>query len=63
MVLSYVLNSVMHGHGMDELAELYLNHKTIKYEEVCGTGKDKITFHKLKMKKDALFWNEIKNKF
>ena len=51
MVLSYVLNSVMHGHGMDELAELYLNHKTIKYEEVCGTGKDKITFDKVELDK------------
>ena len=43
-VLSYVLDSSTHGHGMDELAELFLNYQTIKYEEVCGNGRDKISF-------------------
>lgn len=51
MVLSYVLNGVNHGHGMDELALLYLNHTTIKYEDVCGTGKDKITFDQVPLDK------------
>lgn len=43
-VLSYDLDSSEHGHGLDELAELFLDYKTIKYEEVCGSGKDKISF-------------------
>ena len=43
-VLSYDLDSSEHGHGMDELAEKFLSYKTIHYEDVCGTGKDKITF-------------------
>lgn len=43
-VLSYDLDSSDHGHGMDELAEICLDYKTIHYEDVCGTGKDKITF-------------------
>lgn len=43
-VLSYDLDSSEHGHGMDELAEIFLNYKTIHYEDVCGSGKDKITF-------------------
>lgn len=51
MVLSYVLYGASHGHGMDELAELYLNHTTIKYEDVCGSGKDKITFDALPLDK------------
>ena len=44
MVLSYVLEGGSHGHGMDELAELYLGHTTIKYKEVAGTGKSQVTF-------------------
>ena len=51
MVLSYVLNGANHGHGMDELAALYLNHITIKYEDVCGTGKEKITFDQVPLEK------------
>ena len=44
MVMSYVLDGSSHGHGMDELAELYLGHKTITYDEVTGTGKGRISF-------------------
>jgi len=44
MLISYVLEGGAHGHGMDELSELHLNHKTIHYEDVCGTGKSQITF-------------------
>ena len=44
MLMSYSLNGTKHGHGMDELAETYLNHSTIKYKDVCGTGRTQITF-------------------
>src|SRR5215468_3508201 len=44
MLISYVLEGGAHGHGLDELAELHLNHKTIRYEDVCGTGKSQVTF-------------------
>ena len=44
MLMSYVLDGGLHGHGMDELSELFLNHKTISYEEVTGTGKNQVTF-------------------
>ena len=47
MLLSYVLEGGSHGHGMDELAELFLGHTTIKYKEVAGTGKAQITFDKV----------------
>lgn len=47
MVVSYVLDSVRHGHGMDELAKRHLNHDTIKYEDVCGSGKSQITFERV----------------
>ncbi len=47
MVLSYVLDGSAHGHGMDELANLHLGHSTIKFSDVCGKGKNQITFDKV----------------
>ena len=44
MLISYVLDGSSHGHGMDELAQTFLNHNTIKYEEVTGSGKSQVTF-------------------
>lgn len=51
MLLSYVLESGSHGHGMDELSALYLGHKTITYAEVCGTGKAQVTFDRVPLDK------------
>lgn len=50
-VLSYDLDSSEHGHGMDELAEKFLDYKTIHYEDVCGTGKDKVAFDRAPLEK------------
>ncbi len=44
MLLSYVLDGSRHGHGMDELAQLFLNHTTIAYADVAGSGKHQVTF-------------------
>ncbi|HEX4533842.1 MAG TPA: DNA polymerase I [Rhizomicrobium sp.] len=44
MLLSFVLDSSLHGHGMDELSELHLSHTPITFNEVAGKGKDKVTF-------------------
>ena len=44
MLISYVLEATLHGHGMDELSELHLSHKPIAFSEVAGKGKEKITF-------------------
>ena len=44
MLISYVLEGGLHGHGMDELSELHLSHKPIAFAEVTGKGKDKLTF-------------------
>jgi DNA polymerase-1 len=51
MLLSYVLESGLHGHGMDELAELHLGIKPIKFEEVTGTGRSKLTFDQVPLDK------------
>lgn len=32
------------GHGMDELADRHLGHETLKFKDLCGTGKKAIPF-------------------
>ena len=34
MLLSYALHGALHGHGLDELAEKYLGHQDIKFEDL-----------------------------
>ena len=51
LVLSFDLEGSSHGHGMDELSDLHLGHKTITYEEVCGSGKNQITFDRVPLDK------------
>ncbi|MCA1910095.1 MAG: DNA polymerase I [Magnetospirillum sp.] len=51
MLLSYVLDGASHGHSMDELAQLHLDHQTIKFEEVCGSGKNQVTFDRVPLDK------------
>ncbi|MCR6629003.1 MAG: DNA polymerase I [Magnetospirillum sp.] len=51
MLLSYVLDGASHGHGMDELAQLHLGHSTIKFADVCGTGKAQVTFDRVPLDK------------
>jgi len=51
MLLSYVLEGGKHGHGMDDLADLYLGHTTIKYKDVVGTGKARVTFDQVPLDK------------
>ena len=51
MLLSYVLTCGLHGQGMDELSSRYLNHQTIPFSQVCGTGKAQITFDRVPLDK------------
>jgi DNA polymerase-1 len=44
MLISYVLDAGKGGHGMDDLSERWLGHKTIHFADVAGTGKSKVTF-------------------
>lgn len=44
MLLSYSLDGTSRGNGMDDLAEAVLNHKTITFAEVAGSGKSQVTF-------------------
>ena len=51
MLLSYVLEGGLHGHGMDELSKLHFDHMTIPFKEVAGTGKNQITFDQVPLTK------------
>ena len=47
MLMSYVLDAGLHGHGMDELSEKHLGHKPISFADVAGKGKEKLTFDRV----------------
>ncbi|HEY0283063.1 MAG TPA: DNA polymerase I, partial [Rhizomicrobium sp.] len=47
MLMSYVLDGGLHGHGMDELSEIYLKHTPISFADVAGKGKEKVTFDRV----------------
>ena len=51
MLMSYVCDGTQHGHGLDELAQLFCDHKMISYDEVTGTGKNRITFDQVELAK------------
>lgn len=44
ILMSFVLDGGRNGHGMDELAELHLDHNCISFKDVAGTGKNQVTF-------------------
>ncbi|MSO67337.1 MAG: DNA polymerase I [Pseudolabrys sp.] len=44
MLISYVLDAGKGGHGMDDLAKRWLNHDTIHFADVAGSGKGQVTF-------------------
>lgn len=50
-VLSYDLDSSEHGHALDELAKIFLDYETIKYEDICKSGRNKITFDQVALDK------------
>ena len=51
LLISYVQESGLHGHGMDELSELHLGHTPLTFKEVCGTGKKQISFGEVDLKR------------
>ncbi|WP_413113121.1 DNA polymerase I [Thaumasiovibrio sp. DFM-14] len=51
MLASYVYNSVGGRHDMDSLAQRYLSHSTISFEEIAGKGKKQLTFNQIELDK------------
>ena len=50
MLISYVLEAGLHGHGMDELSKLWLGHEPISFKTVAGSGKAQKSFKHVEMK-------------
>jgi len=50
MLMSYVLDAGLHGHGMDELSQLHLGHTPIPFKAVAGRGKTEISFAQVELK-------------
>ena len=44
MLISYVLEAGLHGHGMDELSAKWLSHQPISFKQVAGAGKAQKSF-------------------
>lgn len=51
MLCSYLLNPSRGGHGLDALAQEHLNHKMVSYDEVTGSGKNRICFSEVEIEK------------
>ncbi|NIA68034.1 DNA polymerase I [Pelagibius litoralis] len=51
MLLSYVVEGGLHGHGMDDLAQIHLDYQTIKFKDVAGSGKNQVTFDHVPLEK------------
>jgi DNA polymerase-1 len=51
MLLSFVLDAGSHGHGMDELSRLHLEHTPIAFKDVAGSGKTLIGFDRVPLDK------------
>ena len=51
MLISFVLDAGKNNHGMDELAELHLGQKTIKFSDVAGSGAKQVSFDKVPLER------------
>ena len=51
MLISYTLDAGTNRHNMDTLSEIHLGHKTISFKELVGTGKNKLNFSDIEIKK------------
>ncbi|MFF7063992.1 DNA polymerase I [Pseudomonas sp. NPDC008258] len=51
MLESYVLNSTATRHDMDSLAQKYLDHSTIAFEDIAGKGAKQLTFNQINLDK------------
>ena len=51
MLMSYVLDAGKNRHNMDTLSDIHLNHKTITYKDLVGSGKKEINFREVDVEK------------
>jgi len=58
MLISYVLDAGTNRHNLDTLSEIHLNHKTITYKELVGSGKKKLNFSDIELDKATEYAGE-----
>ena len=51
MLMSYVLDAGKNRHNMDTLSEIHLDHKTITFKDLVGSGKKEINFSEVNVEK------------
>lgn len=58
MLESYCYNSTAGRHNLDVLAQAWLQHTTIKFSDVAGTGKKQLTFDQVDIEQAAPYAGE-----
>ncbi len=58
MLASYTLDAGLNRHNLDTLSEIHLDHKTISFKDLIGSGKKKITFEDVDLKKATEYAGE-----
>ena len=58
MLISYTLDAGLNRHNLDTLSEIHLNHKTISYKELVGSGKKKQNFSEIDLQKATAYAGE-----
>ena len=59
MLMSYILDAGKNRHNMDTLSEIHLNHKTITFKELVGSGKKEINFSEVELKKQKIMLQKM----
>jgi DNA polymerase-1 len=55
MLLSYAQEAGMHGHALEELAQLHLGHTPISSDEVTGTGRNRLPFAQVQIERATAY--------
>jgi DNA polymerase-1 len=58
MLMSYVLDAGLGGHGIDELATRHLDHAPIAFHDVAGKGRTAVAFERVEIVRAATYCAE-----
>jgi DNA polymerase I len=58
MLMSYVLDAGLGGHGIDELATRHLDHAPIAFQDVAGKGRTAVAFERVEIARAATYCAE-----
>jgi DNA polymerase-1 len=58
MLMSYVLDAGLGGHGLDELATRHLDHAPIAFQDIAGKGRTAVPFERVDIARAATYCAE-----